>query len=285
LFKKIVSFFLIFSSIFFLITFWKHAVGFIRSNTLDIQSENVSYVPVTINAKGFIVFAGLPVYSDFNGKVELEVEPGNYVEKGDAVCFIVSGDKKNTVLSPASGVFINYGMKQYYNNIDNVSFVEDNQPYPIRNYSHIEENGIIGSIVTDNNFYVCLQTSNSFKIDQTLSFIFDGGFLKIDATVKNTRENNTVILLRDYLNLFFNKNEFTVIINTVKGIVVNSDNVVNKNGKSGILIINGNRISYFETNLVPLEDGKFVASVEGYNTLLVVKKGLFFGQNEIIGGF
>jgi len=285
LLKKLVSFFLIFSAIFFLITLWNHAIGFIRSNTLNIESENVSYIPVEVKVKGFPIFRASPIYSQSAGKVEFKVVAGNFVEKNTVIGVLTSGEKREFINSPASGIFLNYAFKKYENTVNNSLLDSNNEPFLVKGNSYVQPNEILGSVIIDNSFYVCLKDVKINDSKKNLVFILDDGFSEIRGTVVKIEGDNTFVLIKDYLNYFLGKNEFRVRTDIVKGILVEGKKIVERNGKKGILIVNGNRISFLETTLVPLGDGRFVAEVNDYNALLIVKNVRFLGENEIIGGF
>ena len=283
--KKLVSFFLAFCSVFFFITFGKHSVGFIKSNTLSIKSENISKISVEEDAKGFSIFAGVPVYSRAAGRIAFKVQPGSFVEKGAIVGILMNGESQNLIDSPASGIFLNYSLSKYENKIDDVLLDPNNEPNLVKDRSYVESNGIIGSVITDNNFYVCLKGIKVGDSKKYLTFLLSDGISETIGTVVRIDGDYTFVLLKDYINYFLGKSEFRVITNALKGIIVDNKNIVKKNGKNGILIVNGNRISFFETKFIPIDKSHSAAEVNNYGSLLVVEKGHFLAENEIIGGF
>jgi hypothetical protein len=242
-------------------------------------------MPVEVKVKGFPIFATVPIYSQSVGSVEFNVVAGNFVEKNTVIGVLTSEEKRELITSPASGIFLNYAFKKYANTVNNSLLDSNNEPFLVKGNSYVQPNEILGSVITDNSFYVCLKDAKINDSKKNLVFILDNGFLDISGTVVKIEGDNTFVLIKDYLNYFFGKNEFFVRTDIVRGILVEGKNIVEKNGKRGLLIVNGNRISFLETTLVPLDNGRFIAEVNDYNALLIVKNVRFLGENEIIGGF
>jgi hypothetical protein len=285
LLKKLLGFFLIFCSIFFLIALGKHAIGFIKSNTLNIASENIANIPIKAEAKGFPIFAGVPIYSQSVGMVEFNVQPGNFVEKGDILGLLASGDKQILIISPSSGIFLNYKFAIYESKIGTNLLDPNSVPSPIKERAYVKANEIIGSIITDSNFYICLKGINISDSKKYLTFLLSDKAQGIDGKIVKIDRDYAFVLLKDFMNYFLDKREFTVVKDVVKGIIVDNENIVEKNGEKGLLIINGNKISFFKVNFIPFDNARSVALINGYDSLLVVKNAHFVGENEIIGGF
>lgn len=286
--KIIFSLILVFCTIFFLISFGRITKSFLQSKTLEIESYNVGDCPLDVDANGVVFAKAVPILTSFAGTINFNVEKGKFIDEGEVVGTIRSNESSHNIIAGAKGLFCPMEFSHYEVTDENGLISSHPERFVVREIisgEKVKEDTIIGSVIVDTSYYILLNDVDVPQSKTYLTLLFDDPFLEVEGEII-TRKDRTIILKVDgYLNYFIDREHFKIRKGFVKGITVTREEIVEKGGMKGLMIVNGNRAAFMETSLYEVQGDRYIAQIQDYNSILVIKNPRFVSEGELIGAF
>lgn len=289
--KKLFIFFSFLVGFFLLINLSKDLLALVRSNLIDIETVNISFINISEEVKGKVIFLAEPVKTQSSGNVKYLLQDYTFVEEGQPVAVINDKDTETEIFAQKRGIFVRSTFNSYYSDIQNVlsSDPGDFIVHSLDDGQRTESGDSIGSLITYKEYVIALQKTPSFQNPRKIAFCIGKNSETVDSDVLKETEDYYFTKLDYYFTEFFNRNSFRVVTREIYGFEVNNSELVSKNGSKGVLIVNGNKV-YFLPLILYYSGDKVYAEINdeyfrGYKSFLLVKTPRLLRENEVIGGF
>ncbi|MGC8721095.1 MAG: hypothetical protein ACP5SB_00745 [Caldisericaceae bacterium] len=268
----------------------KDVFSFARSETLKIESVNVDSVPIAQTVSGKVVFAAEKVVSPSSGQIVFVKDNGAYVDKGTLIARIQGKEFSTDVLSPARGIFIWDELANYIRSYKEIGQISDSDFIcdRLKQGQSVKSSQIIGSIATNDDFYLMLDT-NSFTNVKIVQVVIDSVFTSASGSVVQSNATGLVVDMSKFFNELYDKKQFTVISKVINGFRVNANDIVKSGGVSGIYIVNGNRLKFLPVEVYDVSHQTYVSvkdeNFASFSSFLIVRSPLMVREGEVIGSF
>lgn len=263
----------------------------LKSKLIKVDCVNVSYYDIFKELKFRAILDAEPVLATFNGTVDYLVENGTYVNKGDLVAVISSEEEKGELRANTEGIFLNYVLSPvnaYGSLQDDFDFYSSSveQRY---GGSKVKEKDFVASIVKDNTYELVFRKEDVTCPVENLRIILDDGITRVKPN--SVRESGNCIFLRlsSYLLPIIQRNSISVSLGRVYGLKIEKEEIVERDGKRGVFIVNGDNVLFLPLDIIQIGD-YMVGKIDDerfseFKYFLVVKTPILVKEGQKVGSF
>lgn len=270
----------------------KDVFAFAKSKLIKIECVNFEWHDIIYELNGKVISESTPIYSPAEGKLEFLVKDFSYVDKNTPIARIKGESEEVEIFSQISGFFTSSVCSKYYDSLSkiNKSEISDFAINKISTIHNIKTGQVIGTVITNQNYLIAIEKKNLvFDLKNIKLILSKGTNLKITPVKVFEEENYLFILLDSFLPEIYYNDKFMISSGEKFSLKLSKEEIIDKNGEKGILIVNGNTVSFIPMNIINSwqeiygipEDENF----SSFKYFLVVKTPKFLHEGEFVGGF
>ncbi len=270
--KLLVNISLFLLSIILIISAGSNILAYSKTSHIKVENIKVQTIWLKIQAEGFVLFDMKPTLSQIDGILEPIIEDGVFVTKNEVIGRIKNEEAVADLLSPGKGILQWARYKNYDFNLPadlNNNSINKNEFDIIYPGEFIHEGEIVATIIPNEFAYLYLENINIPEDIKTLYFSQFQNNTLIEGNII-FRENKFVVCkVYDYLEYILNENIFLVQYINTNGIIIADKDIVQKNGKTGIYVLNGEKVQFMETRIYR-DAEKIVAEIPDTRSAITV---------------
>lgn len=250
--KLLVNISLFLLSIILIISAGSNILAYSKTSHIKVENIKVQTIWLKIKAEGFVLFDTKPALAQIDGVLEPIIEDGVFVTKNEVIGRIKDKEIVADLLSPGKGILQWARYKNYDFNLPadlNNNSINKNEFDIIYPGEFIHEGEIVATIIPNEFAYLYLENINIPEDIKTLYFSQFQNNTLIEGNII-FRENKFVVCkVYDYLEYILNENIFLVQYINTNGIIIADKDIIQKNGKTGIYVLNGEKVQFMETRI------------------------------------
>lgn len=269
----------------------KDIFAFAKSKLIKIECVNFEWHEILNELNGKVIFESTPIYSTANGKLEFLVEDFSYVDENTPIARI-KGENEIEIYSNISGFFTSSICNKYYQSILNIDDLEISDLSIEKNSTKetVKTGQVIGTIITNQNYLVALEKDDmAFDLKNIKLIINQETNFKFEPIKTFEKENYIFLLFDSFLPELYYNNKFIVSYGEKYCLKLAKEEIIDKSGETGVLIVNGNTISFIPISIINSrkeiygipEDKNF----SSFKYFLVVRTPKYLHEGEFVGGF
>ncbi len=283
--KLLVNISLFLLSIILIISAGINILAYSKTSHIKVENIKVQTIWLKIRAEGFVLFDMKPALAQIDGVLEPIIEDGVFVVKNEVIGRIKDKETVVNLLSPVKGILQWARYKNYDFNLPadlNNNSINKNEFDTIYPGEFIHEGEIVATIIPNEFAYLYLENINIPEDINTLYVSQSQNNTLIEGNII-FRENKFVVCkVYDYLEYILNKNIFLVQYIKTNGIIIADKDIVQKDGKTGIYVLNGEKVQFMETHIYK-DAEKIVAEIPDLrNAVTVIRTPHIVTEGEII---
>lgn len=283
--KLLVNISLFLVSIILIISAGSNILAYSKTSHIKVENIKVQTIWLKIQAEGFVLFDMKPTLAQIDGVLEPIIEDGVFVTKNEVIGRIKDKEIVVDLLSPGKGILQWARYKNYDFNFPpdlNNNSMNKNEFNTIYPGEFIHKGEIVATIIPNEFVYLYLENINIPEDIKTLYFSQFQNNILIEGNII-FRENKFVVCkVYDYLEYILNENIFLVQYIKTNGIIIADKDIVQKDGQTGIYVLNGEKVQFMETRIYR-DAEKIVAEIpDTRNAITVVRTPHIVTEGKII---
>ena len=276
-------------SVIFIALAYKNVLVYSNEARIKVKNEKVQPVYLKIQTKGAAFSVRKPILATIDGTIEQTISEGTFVDKNELIGKIKDKSISVDLLSPEKGIlqwkrYEDYGFT--FPKSFNENLLDKDKSEIVYPGEDVHKGEIVGTILANDFAYLYLNTKeiNISKNAKTIYFIPAKAPMPIKIKVEIVFKGKGYIVCKvnDYLRYVLNENNFLLLTNKINGVIINERDIVRKNGREGIYILNGKMVKFIATKIY--KSGKqFIAEMPaGTDSAIVVETPRIVTEGEII---
>ncbi|MEA3313759.1 MAG: hypothetical protein U9Q18_05225 [Caldisericota bacterium] len=283
--KLLVNISLLLLSIILIISAGSNIIAYSKTSHIKVENIKVQTIWLKIRAEGFVLFDMKPALAQIDGVLEPIIEDGVFVTKNKVIGRIKDKETEVDLLSPGKGILQWARYKNYNFNFPpdlNNNSINKNEFDAIYPGEFIHHGEIVATIIPNEFAYLSLENINIPEDINTLYFDQFQNNTLIEGNIIFRGSKFVVCKVYDYLEYLLNENIFLVQYIKINGIIIADNDIVQKDGKTGIYVLNGEKVQFMETRIYR-DAEKIVAEIPGTrNAITVVRTPHIATEGKII---
>ncbi len=285
--RLLVNISLLFLSVIFIALAYKNVLVYSKETRIKVENEKVQSVSLKVQTDGAVFFIRKPVLATIDGTIEQIISEGVFVNKNELIGRIKGKGVSVDLLSPEKGIlqwkeYKDYGFASPKNFNENL--LDKNESRAVYSGQDVHKGGAAATILTNDFAYLYLNVKgmNISKNAKSIYFTSAKTALPIKGDIVFKGKGYIVCKVNDYLKYILDENNFLLLTNKINGIIINKRDVVKKNGKEGIYVLNGKRVKFIATKVYKSGNQLFAEMPATMSSAVVVKTPRIVTEGEIV---